>query len=336
MQSQDYAGAKWAIAQRLVNVFDSDLDELFNSGKILRTHVMRPTWHFVAPEDIRWLLQITAHRVNAASAYYFRSVELDARVFRRTNATISKALRGGVHLTRGELAARLLRAGIAVTGLRLVYIIMRAELDGVICSGPLRGRQFTYALLEERVPPAKTRTREEALCELTTRYFAGHGPALIEDFAWWSGLTLTEAREGVQLARTRITQHTFDGRAYWMDTQSASDLRPEHKRNPGALVRLLPNYDEYLIAYKERSTSSHPLLKGRLKAGDSPVTAHLVVRDGYVIGGWRRALKKNEVTISVNLLLPISAAERKALLVECNRYAAFLGKEHMELELKIR
>src|SRR5262245_24524323 len=171
---------------------DDSIDELFNEGKILRTHVMRPTWHFVMPEDIRWMLKLTAPRINAVSAYYFRKMELDQAVLARSNAAISKALRGK-HLTREELGQVLGRAKIDAKGLRLIYLMIRAELDAVICSGPLRGKQFTYALLDERVPKCRTLKRDEALAELTIRYFTSHGPALLRDFVWWSGLTITDA-----------------------------------------------------------------------------------------------------------------------------------------------
>jgi len=191
VQAQDFAAAKWALGLRLQGVTDDDIEQAFTDGAILRTHVMRPTWHFVSPADIRWLLALTAPHVRAASAYYNRKLELDDAVFRRTNAVLANALQGGKQLTRDELASALQQAGIATDGeQRVTYIMMRAELDGVICSGARRGKQFTYALLAERAQQARTLDRDEALAELTMRYFTSHGPATIQDFVWWSGLTV--------------------------------------------------------------------------------------------------------------------------------------------------
>src|SRR6266852_6469726 len=199
VQAQDFAAAKWALGLRLQGVTDDDIEQAFTDGAILRTHVMRPTWHFVSPADIRWLLALTAPRVHAASAYYSRRLELDEVAFRSTNAVLANALQGGKQLTRDELASALQQAGIITEGeQRVTHIMMRAELDGIICSGARRGKQFTYALLEERAPQARALERDEALAELTRRYFTSHGPATVQDFVWWSGLTTADARVGLE------------------------------------------------------------------------------------------------------------------------------------------
>jgi hypothetical protein len=166
VQAQDYAGARWALGQRLRDVTDEAIETAFADGSILRTHLLRPTWHFVAPADIRWLLALTAPRVVAALAYNDRALGLDAAVFARSNDVIARALEGGRQLTRPELERALGRAGIATNGQVLAHLLMHAELDGVVCSGPRRGKQFTYVLLEERVPPARCLARDESLAEL--------------------------------------------------------------------------------------------------------------------------------------------------------------------------
>ncbi|HSJ52566.1 MAG TPA: winged helix DNA-binding domain-containing protein, partial [Anaerolineae bacterium] len=197
VQAQDYAGAKWAVGLRLQGATDDDIDRSFAAGEILRTHVLRPTWHFVLPADIRWMLELTAPRVHAASAYMVRKLELDEDTFRRSNDALARALEGGHHLTRQELRGVLEQAGIAVhDGLRLGYLMMQAELDGVVCSGPRRGKQFTYALLAERAPQARRLDRQEALAELAGRFFATRGPATVHDLAKWSSLTVADARDG--------------------------------------------------------------------------------------------------------------------------------------------
>ena len=204
-QAQDYAGAKWALGLRAKGLTDAAVEQAFDEGAILRTHILRPTWHFVAPADIRWMLALSAPRVHAVNAYAYRTFELDAAVLARSRAALERALAGGRQLTRLELAKVLQRAGVQADGPRLAHVMMHAELDAVICSGARRGKQFTYALLEERAPRAKVLPRDEALAELTRRYFASHGPATLRDYVWWSGLTARDARAGMadELARSR-------------------------------------------------------------------------------------------------------------------------------------
>ena len=290
----------------------------FDQGRILRTHVLRPTWHFVSPADIRWLLALTAPRVHAANAYYYRKLELDEVVFRRSRAALLGALRGGAALTREEVAAVHRKAGIDAAGLRLAYLVMRAELDGVLCSGPLRGKQFTYALLEERVPAARVRDRQESLAELTRRYFAGHGPALVKDFAWWSGLTTTEARSGLEMAKGSLLSETVSGKTYWF----AEKAKTPAPKTPA--VRLLPNYDEYLIGYKDHSASFEPSLREKVGRDTAALQAHIVVLDGHVIGGWRRTIQKKEITITTDLLVRLDKAQRAAVAAAAERYGAFM------------
>src|SRR5947207_2505805 len=198
VQAQDYSGAKWGIGQRTIGANDATIEKQFSDGAILRTHVLRPTWHFVVPADIRWMLALTAPRVKAAMAHYDRKLELDSPVLRRSQKVLTKALTGGKELTRTELAQALTKSGVRADGTqRLAHLVMHAELDGLICSGARRGKQFTYALLEERVAPAKKLSRDEALVELAHRYFTTRGPATPDDFAWWSGLTRTDAKRAV-------------------------------------------------------------------------------------------------------------------------------------------
>src|SRR5581483_11815980 len=192
VQAQDYAAAKWAVALRAQGVTDAAMDQALAEGTILRTHVLRPTWHLVIPEDIRWMLELTAPRIHALMTYQHRQLELDKTVFKRSHAALVKALQGGKQLTRSEITAALQRAGISTDGSRLTYLLGQAEIDGVICSGGRRGKQFTYALLDERAPKAKTLPREQALFELARRYFTSRGPATLQDFVWWSGLAMTD------------------------------------------------------------------------------------------------------------------------------------------------
>ena len=200
VQAQDYPNAKWAIGQRTTGLIDADIEQAFGRGQILRTHVLRPTWHFVLPEDARWLLELTGPRVQASMASYDRKLGLDAQTFRKSHAILERALRDGHQLTRTELRETLQRAGVKVpSGHHAGNLLMRAELDRVVISGARRGKQFTYALFDERVPAAPSRDRDEALGELASRYFATRSPATVHDFSWWSGLSMGDARRAIEI-----------------------------------------------------------------------------------------------------------------------------------------
>jgi hypothetical protein len=203
VQAQEYAGAKWGIGLRTRGLSDGLLDRAFDEGRLLRTHLLRPTWHFVTPADIRWLLALTGPRVHAHNAHRYRELGLEASTLARSHDVLAAALAGGRWLTRPELAAVLEGAGLSAEGQRMPYLLMHAELEGVICSGPRRGKQFTYALLDERVPAAPVLDQDAALAELARRYLRTRGPATVHDFAWWSGLTVTAIRQGHRVARGR-------------------------------------------------------------------------------------------------------------------------------------
>jgi len=286
VQAQDYAGAKWALAQRMTDTTDTALDQAFADGSILRTHLMRPTWHFVTPKDIRWLLALTAPRVHAISAYMYRQSGLDKTIFKKSNSTLEKALRDGKQLMRTELARELAKVGIPANGFRLSYLMMYAELEGVICSGARRGKQFTYALLEERAPKVKMLTRDEALAEITSRYFTTRGPATLQDFTWWSGLTMTDAKNGIAMVKSQFTSEVIDEQTYWF---TASTL-PKSTKSP--IAYLLPNYDEYFIGFKDRSAMGEVLKQEQIKDDNPSVMANVIILNGQVIGGWKRTLKK--------------------------------------------
>ena len=318
VQAQDYAGAKWAVAQRTPGATDADVELALTNGDILRTHVLRPTWHFVAARDIRWMLALTAPRVKAAMAYHARFNELDAGVFRRGNAALTKALVGGSHLTRAELGEVLERARIrAASGQRLGHLMMQAELDAIVCSGPRRGKQATYALLEERVPPVAPIERDEALLRLTRLYFTTRGPATARDFAWWSGLTIADAKRGVQIAGRELEQATLDGQNLWfVDTDVPKGSPTAH---------LLSNYDEYFIGYKDRGAIAQRLGHAKLVTGGNALIGHVVVVDGQLVGGWKRIVDRGMTVVEVELLVPLTSAERRRLTATTRRFGEFLG-----------
>lgn len=316
-QAQDYAGAKWALGLRANGLTEARVEQAFNDGTILRTHLLRPTWHFVAPADIRWMLALSGPRVNAVNVYSYRTLGLDHKVFARSHAALERALRGGRQLTRAELSLVLQRAGIDAAGQRLAYLMMRAELDAVICSGARRGRQFTYALLEERVPRARMLARDEALAELTRRYFSSHGPATLRDYVWWSGLTVRDARTGIAMVSPALAQRVVDGRTCWF----VATRSPFPLASPAA--HLLPNYDEYLIAYKDRDWVVGPPLAGGARRSD-PFAHHLLV-NGRLAGTWRRTLTGNSVLVDAVPSAPLTPSGTRALAAAAGRFGTFMN-----------
>jgi hypothetical protein len=319
VQAQDYGATRWNVGMRLRSATDASVEKAFNDGAILRTHVLRPTWHFVTPADIRWMLALTAPRVHALSASRYRHFGLDQTVFKRCDAVLTKALRGGKHLTREELHAVFEKAGIATRGESLMsHLLMRAELDQVICSGPRKGKQFTYALLEERAPSVQTMHRADALAALARRFFQSRGPATVQDFAKWSGLTVADATRGLSAVESELEHEAIGRRTLWF---------PPARRTRGTDVptaHLLGIYDEYISGYKDRSEIVDPKHRDRLVAMGAAVT-RIVVVNGRVIGTWSRTVGRRDTRVTWDLFVRVSPAERQAIAAARDRYLAFMG-----------
>ncbi len=315
VQAQDYLGAKWSLGLRMQQATDDLIEQALTNGTILRTHVLRPTWHLVTPADIRWLLALTAPRVHAMNASRYRQLELDEAVFRRSNTVLVKALQGGQMRTRAELGAMLAEAGIAAAGPRLSYIMMRAELDGVVCSGPRRGKQFTYALLDERAPHAPVLQREEALAELTQRYYTGHGPATVHDFVWWSGLTMADAKVSLDMVASKLSQHVIDGHTYY----SSRSLLAAVDHTTGAF--LLPTYDEFLVGFAGFDAAR----RGGRGTTNRLVFESAIMVEGQIVGSWRRMFKKGGVRIELAPFAPLTATDDAAITAAAQQYGAFVG-----------
>jgi hypothetical protein len=296
------------------NAVDESIENAFAKGELLRTHVMRPTWHFVSAADIGWMLKLTAARVNAANNYYYRKFELDSSVFRRTHKALVNALRGGQHQTRAQLRTIIERAGVSVTDpIRLVHILSRAELDGVICSGARKNNQFTYALLNERAPAAKDLDRDEAMAELTRRYFTSHGPATLQDFVWWSGLTASDAKRALEMLHGEIVEEVIDRKSFWRSPNAGYEpVSPQ--------AHLLPAFDEYLVAYKDRSA----VVSSKLKPANNVLCPTLLFR-GRVVGTWTRHVQKNSIKINLKPWTSLKKADEAAIRSAAKRYVAFLN-----------
>lgn len=311
VQAQQFHAAKWALALRMREATSASIQEAYDRGEILRTHVMRPTWHFVTPEDIRWLLELTAPRVNLRCGANYRKYEVDDAVYKKSRRVLVKALQGGKQLTRAALKAALNRAGIdANDTVRMAHIMLRAELDALVCSGALHGKQFTYALLDERVPASQPLSRDEALAKLTTRYFTSHGPATVQDFVWWSGLTTADARRGLELAGDQLTALKLPHAVYWTGSSNLKRDSDPDRRPSIVRAHLLPAFDEYNVAYKNR---------------ELPTLGPAVVVNGRIIGTWTARVDHESLLIGVTASPVLKRSEKQAIAEAADSYGSYIG-----------
>ena len=318
VQAQEFVPAQWALALRLrPGATLRDTLCAHDRGRILRTHVLRPTWHFVSPRDIRWMLELSAPQVHRAMAPYDRRLGLDPPLLTRAAGVVERALGEEGFLTRAELGERLGRAGIAASSWRLGHMMLWIELESVVTSGPRRGAQHTYALLADRAPGAPRLPRDEALGELARRYFTSHGPATVQDFMWWSGLKAPDARRAMDIARPRRTE--VDGRAYWMVGRAPRAVRR-------ARAFLLPIYDEYTVAYRHRGAVPAGPAMARSPRGGYVRFQHAVVIDGQVAGTWRTAPRPGGGAVDVVPLRRLTREEARAVALAVRRYECFIGQ----------
>jgi hypothetical protein len=316
VQAQEFGPAKWALGLRLPpTTTDAIVQSAFDAGLILRTHVMRPTWHFVASPDIRWMLELTAPRVHQTLSHYRRRLGLDDALCRRATALFERSL--DQPLTRRELGLRLARAGIAATSMPLAMLTIYAELEGVICSGPRRGTHQTYARLADRAPGARRLPRDEAVAELTRRYFCSHGPATIRDFVWWSGLRTPDAQRGLEAIGAK--PYHFGGCTYWQVERRA------RAAGAGASLHLLPIYDEYLVSYRDRIAVPHGPTRVPSRSRGAITFQHALVIAGQVAGTWRTAKTGSAQSVEVVPLRRLTRSERSGIDGAIDRYSRFLG-----------
>ena len=329
VQSQEYPYAKWTLGMRATGFVDADVDTALFDGRILRTHILRPTWHFVLPEDLRWMMQLTGPRVARAIRNTADVVVPPESEIQQALQAIREMLAGGVRMTRAEIAAELKRRKLALTDQMALPVFMRAELDLVICSGGLVGKQQTYALVDERIPAARPEDsdRDWALAELTRRYFTSHGPAAIPDFVWWSGLTVADAKRGIEINAGGLKKMEADGAEFWWagDVGGSGTDKGRGEKSPTA--HLMQGYDEYIVAYRSPRT---PINVDRLIPPaflTRPPYLHAIVLDTQGVGYWRRvALPRNGgFSIDVKLARELSSPEHRALEASVERYAEFVG-----------
>lgn len=315
MQAQEFAMAKWAIGLRVNGVSNADVERAFNEGKILRTHLMRPTWHFVSPKDIRWLVELTAPQIWKVMSSYDKKLGLTSSVIRKAIDALGAALEGGKQLVRPEIRAELAKKKLPLEENRLSHMLMHAELACVIASGRREGKQFTYAHFDDRAPKARSLDRDDALAELSRRYFATRGPATIQDFMWWSGLSAVDARAGVASLPKHFVREKIGRKEYIFSDAVIFDPKQQLS------TFLLPDYDEYGISYKDRDALNPREHKGPVRNGIS-IFNHLVIVDGIMAGTWTRDAAAK---VKVTLLHPLNKRQQRSLQKAVDRYEAFFG-----------
>jgi hypothetical protein len=326
IQAQDYLGALWAVGLRTPGATQEDIEQAIAARKFVRTWPMRGTLHFVAAQDVRWMLALRVPRAIQASATRYCQLGLDENTFARSGKQISHVLRNGNRMTREALYQALESAHISTEGQRGIHILGHLAQEGLICFGPRDGKQQVFVLLEEWVPAASALPgagilpRDQALAELTRRYFTSHGPATVRDFAWWSGLTASDARASLEMASPNLAQEEIDGQTYWGPRSVPGSVEP----SPTA--HLLPAFEEYLLGYTDRSAVLEPGYAMRMVARNGMISPIIVI-DGQVVGTWKRVFKKEAVAITPDWFTKPDEAYQQAYSDAASRYGAFLGLE---------
>ena len=294
MQAQNYSMVKWAVGTRLKSATIQTVEEALRKGEILRTHVMRPTWHLVAAEDIRWMLKLSARRIKSANDSFAKGYDLEItdELYAKSYNLLEKILCGNKSLTKQEIAEHFCCSGILVEAdnHRMTRFMVRAEQEGIVCSGEDKGGKYTYALLEERVPPVPEITKDEALARLARSYFRSHAPAVLQDFIWWSGLPVSEAKQAIYLIESELTAEQWNGQTWYVHEACRT------RGKVSGRLHLLPSYDEYLLGYKDR-TDVLPKEHYPKAFTNNGLFYPVILHEGQVIGNWSKSAKKGSASI---------------------------------------
>lgn len=321
MQSQDYEPAKWAIAQRTKRVTSEELDRAVAQGRIVRTHILRPTWHFVARDDLRWMMALTGPRVQRGAETRYAQLGLDTKRRARAEKVIGEAL-AGTRLTRREIGEALRKSRVEVEGQRLPWLIGHCEYELLICSGGPRGKEQTYALVDELVPPLKSFDPDEAAVELFLRYLGTHGPATLVDFRWWSSLKAGDVRRAVEGCGDRITSHSVDGLELWALSETAATGRSRQ----GA--RFLQTYDEFVVGYTQSRFLGDPRAdeaRASFMRGRWP--SELVLRADRITGHWKRRAANDHLDVEVFVYEDLGLRGEQEIEREAKALAEWMGLE---------
>lgn len=321
IQAQEYTMAKWAVGTRLKSPTLMAVDDALAKGEILRTHILRPTWHFVAAGDLRWMMQLSGSRIRAAFESYGKSrkMEIADDLYLKGCKLLEKLLSGNNSLTKQELAEAFNRGGIELDNSYITLFLVRAEVDCLVCSGVDKGKKPTYALLDERAPLVKELHREEALARLATLYFQSHSPATLADFVWWSGMTATDARRAIGLIEGDLFMEQYASETFYLHASCNRKTRCQN------VLHLLPSYDEYLISYKDRTTvmlrEHHP------KAFNNfGIFYPVILYNGRIVGNWKRNTKKKELVLETSFFEEFSDFQEELLEKAIGRCHSFHTK----------
>jgi hypothetical protein len=317
MQAQDYSMAKWAIGSRC-DASEKEIEEAINSAKIIRTHILRPTWHFVSAEDIYWMLDISGPQVKPMTILAAKKFGYDTKMLEQIKVSIEKLLAGNNHLTRDEIMQELNIKKTSSGDFLSAAIMMNAELDGLVCNGKRKGKQITYALLEERVSKPKNKlSREEGLAKLALRYFESHGPATVLDFSWWSGFSPTVCKSTINAIKLQLNCITIDNQDYWLG-KTNQDVGHFQES-----VHFLPAFDEILISYKTREASI--LIEHQSKAfTNNGIFKPIIIENGKVIGTWKRTIKKDHTKIETQFFNETAMHKKKILFEAIKPFEKYL------------
>lgn len=290
IQAQDYEMAKWAIALRIADAQITTIEQAINQREIFRTHILRPTWHIVSADDIRWMLAITAPNIKRTITSMMKKLEIDEPTLVKSMDIIQQVLANQNALTRPEIMEQLSQNGIKTNDLRSSHLMMYAELESIVCNGSWKGKQLSYLLLDEVVPNKQVLEKEEALALLAKKYFMSHGPASLQDYIWWSGLTVKDAKEGLELAKSVLQSIEVEGQTYWF--QDLPEMTQEHLD----AIYLLPAFDEFLVSYKDRTASIEAQFHPEAMTVNG-IFKPIIVKNGQTIGTWKRYIQKDKAQV---------------------------------------
>lgn len=316
VQAQDFAAAKWALGLRTNGQSDASIEKVFNEGHILRTHILRPTWHFVHKDDLRWMLMLSAQKVDKRMGFYNRQLGITAELRKQARRILEKIL-SGKSLTKNEITKQLSEKNIKLDSQTCTQLLFCLEIDAVVCSGPLQNGKQTYMLFDEHVPATNNFNDEDALVELAKRYFQSHGPATEKDFAWWSGLSIADARKAIALNESNLSHESEEGQIYWYSRKLSPITREQ-------LLLLLPNYDEYIVSYQDRH---HIFDKENLVHLDSranPLFQHTILWNGEIVGTWKRIKQKERVIVEPTFFMSPTDEQLQFLKLSVANYEHFL------------
>lgn len=317
MQAQDYNGALWSLGLR-TGLTQKEIVSFIEKRKIVRTWPQRGTLHFVVAQDAKWQVSLSAERLIRGVATRHERLGINEKILQKSKTILTKALQGGKILSRAKIMEALEKEGISTTDGRGYHTLWYLSQTGVLVAGPMDEKQQTFTLLDEWVKNPKTKTREAGIAELVKRYFTSHGPATLQDFMWWSGITAKEAKAGLESHGSLFVSEKFEGKEYWMK-KNLKLLRST------ARAFLLPGFDEYMLGYKDRSAALPAAYAKKIVPGGNGMFLSTIVLDGQVVGTWKKDIKKNGVHITLHPFQILTKTQVKLLEVPASHYGNFLG-----------